>query len=368
LNYGQNLTVHKLSAQAAGVDPVFFFPRISGGGYAALVDTLVVFSGPAAAGTVTLLNKAGGTDLTVAGMPAGTAAGMLVFNSAGGSYAFVVSMSGSTATMTQPISTSLATTIGIPTLALGTNWATGDTITVYNKPNATNLKAWRPTGGDVGSSAGVSWVQFTQVVDSSGSGASEYPCVNDCASTVFSCCYIAPRLQLGTVNGRGQALVILGCFSNVVINYSAECEFYAGIVAGSFTQQGVGVILDGNLIIVGLLNIVATTTIGSAHIMASGIQFTAGAVLRVSATLWGQGGLNLSPGCVYENTSGTTFAASLLTSGALTFGATGTGSGYVGSGVFTDGITLTPAHIDTGAAGGAGLQDILTGARFCNPQ
>lgn len=364
MNVGQNVTIHKLSAQTLNVDPVFFFPRLSNGGYAALIDTLVVFAGPQAAGTVTLLNKAAGTDLTVAGMPAGTTAGMYVFNSTSGSYAFVVSITSGTATMTQPVPTANVTTIGLPTGALGTNWATGDTITVYNKPNLTNLKSWHPFGGDVnGSAACVGWLQWTQIADASGTAAAEYPMVNNCASTVMSGCYIAPRLQVSVLAGRGFGNFVLGCFTNIAIVYSGECEFYGGVIAGTFTNQGVGTTLDGNVIVVGGTSITgAFTIVGSVHFTASiGVQ---GGVLRVGTTIWGQAGITLFPGSIYENATASTFVLTLLTSGSLLLGSNATGSSFTpGTGLWTSAIALTPANIDANN----GLQDPLTGARFCNP-
>jgi hypothetical protein len=336
MNYGQNATFHKLSSQPAGQDPVFFFPRISGGGYAALVDTLVTFAGPVAAGTVTLLNKSAGTDLTVASMPGGTTAGMLVFNSTSGSYAFVVSMSGSTATLTQPIPTTNITTVGLPAGALGTNWVTGDTITIYNL-NATNLKAWRPIGGDViGSAACVGWVQFTTIVDPSGSAAAEHGMVCDCASLVYSACSIAPTLRMSALNGLVQGNWLQGCYVSArVVNEAGPCEIYAGvnqsvtILSGSPNSQ----VVDGNAILKGTTAIYSGTLMGSVHLTGT-VEVLTNSFLGFSVSLWGAGQLTVAPGGICQNQTSTTWASTLLLSGGLSFGGVDFGSTPIAGGTF----------------------------------
>jgi hypothetical protein len=77
---------------------------------------------------------------------------------------------------------------------------------------------------------------------------------------------------------------------------------------------------------------------------------------------WGTGGITITPGGVFWNATGTTFAASLLTSGSLTLGTFTNGSAYVpGTGQWIGGIAITPASIDTYG----GLNDPQTGAKFC---
>jgi hypothetical protein len=361
------LTVTFLSAQTVGADPIFFTPKLANGAQAVLVGTLVQFAAPQAAGTVTLINKTAGTDMTIASMPAGTTAGMLVFNSTKGGYAFVASITAGTATMTQPLSTALVTTPAIPTLALGTNWATGDTITVYNIPPSINLKAWRPTGGDLssGGSACVSWVQFIQIADSSGSNTSEYPQVNDCATSVLSCCYVGPRLHLAALNGRGNNNIVLGSFcKGPVVNESGPAEIYGGVLASTLQNfaTSLSFVVDGNTIVTGATTINGSMSVTSAHFVGN-ITVT-GAVLQLatSPTLWGAAGITLNPGGVLYVSSGT-FVAALLNTGTLQIGASTTGSAYNNptAGSWTNSITLTPANMDTNS----GLQDPATGARYC---
>jgi hypothetical protein len=361
-NDGQSLTVHKLSAQAPNVDPVFFYPRISGGGYAALIDTLVVFAGPFAAGVVTLLSKGGGTDLTVASMPAGVTAGMYVLNSTSGSYAFVKSMSGTTATMTQPIAPPSG--VGLSAGAMGTNWVTGDTLTVYNVPNLTNLKAWRPSGSDISATtAGVGWVQWTQVADPSGVGNSTLEVFNDSAGQNFQGCYFAGIVSISSSGAPvGNVNVFSGCFfAQAVTPLCGPGFIFGGCILGSFNNRSIGFTLGGNVIL-STSSTMSVLFITDAH-NSGGLSILRGGIARVSGTLWGAGGVSVDAMAAYENGSGTTFALSLLCTGGNSFGSSLTGTKYVG-GTFTDGVALTPANMDAFN----GLQDPLTGARFCNPQ
>jgi hypothetical protein len=364
LTYGNSVVVCKLSAQSAGVDPVFFFPRLSGGGYAALVDTLVQFAAPQAAGTVTQIVKTSGSasDMTIASMPAGTTAGMYVFDSTAGGYAFVESMSSSTATMSQPLNTSLVTTIGLPTAALGTAWSTGDTITVYNVPNLSNLKAWQPKGGDVvGSAASVGWVQWTQIADSSGaSNASYYPLINEATSNVLSGVYIAPRVHIGISGGRGQQAWLLGCFAhNPVAIFSGEPEIYASYLASTLTNQGTDSLVDGNTTVNGTTSVTALLQSVTAHY--NGLITLAGAGGQFEITsggvAWGAAGVSISPqGSFWSNPS---WSTSLLLSGSLTFGSNTTGCNWSGA-TPTCSINLTAANLVTNGS----LQDLNSGARF----
>jgi hypothetical protein len=365
---GSNVIVNKLSAQTLNVDPVFFFPRLSKGGYAALIDTLVVFSAAAAGGVVTPLSQSGGTDMTIATIPAGVTAGMYVFNSTQDGYAYVTSVSGTTATVQQPLNASLVTTIGLPTFALGTNWATGDTLTWYNIPNLTNLKAWRPTGGDVvGSAASVGWVQWTQIADASGAGTAEFGVVCDCASSVLTGCYVAPRLQAAGLDGRGQGIVILGCFCATNVGVSAANDFgevYASYIGGTLQVLGSQANINGNSTVLGTTTVFGGLLIGSGgcHFV-GGITIESQSWIQANGNVWGAATLTINPAGTYYNTTGTTFALSLLISGALKFGTATTGTFFTpGTGLWATPTNITQANIDTNN----GLQNAQTGARFCN--
>ena len=85
------------------------------------------------------------------------------------------------------------------------------------------------------------------------------------------------------------------------------------------------------------------------------------ALLRANAAyFWGTASLTLSPGATFWNDTGSVWAGELLISGALKIGTNTTATEYA-AGVWTDGIPITSANMDTHN----GLQDPFTGARFC---
>lgn len=369
--YGQNIVWHKLSAQNTGNNPIFFSPRISGGGYAAFIDTLVPFyssdgGGSYLLGTVTQLNQTAGTDMTISNMPAGTTAGMYIFDSTAGGYAFVESMSGSTATMTSPLNTSLVTTIALGTCAVGTAWSTGDTATIYNIPNLSNLKEWRPTGGDVnGSVASLGWVQWTQIADSSGSGLSEYQFVGDSASNILSGVYVAPRLHMSTLGGRQYSSAIFGSFlKSPVVQFTGISEVCGSYLSSTFTVYGGQCNFGANSTINGSISLTVPSGIGvnsgGAHFNGN-IALSNGAQFEMGSPIWGAAGISVGPFAgVWVELAGGSWAADFLTTGTNILGAIGTGSRYVGSGVNVDGIPVTQAAlIDAGT-----LFDPYTAGRF----
>ena len=366
LIYGQNVQVCKSSAQSTGVDPVFFAPRLSGGGYAALVDTLVAagtqFAG-GVLGTVTPLSQSGGTDMTIASMPAGATAGMYIFDSQVGGYAFIESMSGTTATVTQPLNTSVVTTITLPSLALGTAWSTGDTATLYNIPNLTNLKAWQCVGGDLASSASVCWVQWTQIADSSGGGTSVFILMNNSAESVLSGVYVAPRLHATAYVGRGNGNTIQGSFLKSAVVGTGQFNFGADFCASSF-QAGPSdtttSVLNGNTSLATTLSVHSggiQVNTGGLHV--NGSTTVNQGQIELQAPLWGATGVTCQGASVVYDNSGS-WAANFLWTGSNLFGTSSTGSRYVSAGVNVDGLT-----INVGVLSDAGsLFNPNSGSRF----
>jgi hypothetical protein len=358
MNYGQNITWNQLSAVPAGTDPCFFFPRLSGGGYAAYIGTLVPFyssdgGGNYLLGTVTAASQAGGTDMTIANMPTGTTAGMYLYDSTAGSYAYVESMSGQTGTMTQPLTAASLTTIGLPSCTLGT-MSTGDTATLYNIPSASGLKQFRATGADV-SDAGsnqpsVTWIQWTQILDTSGlaTPGSEFPSINDSASTIMSGVYIASRLHMGSLHGRGNGNDLLGSFVvGAAIVFSGDAllcgDFLKSTLAlagsaglGTFTQIG------GNTTVNSTSQISSNIEVNNSGAHFVGNITTRSATLELTAPAWGAAGVIASGigGGVWCNGS---WAANFLLTGANQLGTATTGSRYVSLGVNVDSIPLTVA-------------------------
>lgn len=302
-------------------------------------------------------------------MPPSAAAKQLVLNVTRNSYAFIDSMSGSTATVSQPIPASTLTTPGTPTLAVDNTWTTGDTLSTFTLPDV-NLKEWRPVGGDVGEGGAASaytagWVQFVHIVDTSGTADSIYALTSDTAANVLSSCQISTRVAASITNGRHEPAYMVGCdiTGQVAMGGLGTPEVYGGILRGGMevsTGQGK---FDGDAVTHGTANFEGTSGWVVNAFFDGAINIGNSGSVFVASSLWGSASVNVLPECAYWNESGTTFVASLLTSGQLRFGSMTTGTKYVG-GVFTDGVALTQANMDLFN----GLQDPNTGARFCNSQ
>jgi hypothetical protein len=362
-NYGQSVTVHQLTSQPAAQDPVFFAPYVSGGGAAVLLGTLILSGGASSSVNVTAKARGGpGTLLQITNFGA-LAQKQLVFNSTRGSYAFVDGTTSPFA-MTQPLSSTLLSTVGVPTLAEDNTWTTGDTFQAYTLPKC-NLKAWRPRGGDASASVvGGGWVQFVEIADSSGTGASEYPHLCDSGVNVLSSCLIDTRCHVATLNGRGQGAYLLGCYAaGQVVCFSGNPAIYGGTCAGGATVDAANPSLDGDLILHSASAFNACLPVVGAVYGDGTLQIEGGGATRVSTALWGSVAVTINPSSAYWNGSGTTFAATLLTNGALKLGANTTGSFFTpGTGLWTSAVNITPANLDTNN----GLQNPQTGARFCN--
>jgi hypothetical protein len=363
MNYGQNVTVHQLTSQPASQDPVFFAPKISGGGYSAIVGTLIANGSPSSSVVVTPKARGGpGTLLQVSSF--GTvAAGNLLFNSTRNSYAFVDTIADGEMVMTQPISAALLTTPTSPALAEDNSWATGDTMQAYTLPSV-NLKQWRPEGGDVvGSAFSVGWVQFVNIADASGGTSSEFTFLGE-TLTVLSACTVASRLYIGGLGGRGAALLVMGCrVVGVCASFAGTAEIYGGVLDAGLTNVNCNLTLDGDIIVRSAISVEAPyTVIGAVYIDNFNLNVDTG-MLRMTVALWGPGSLALYPHAVLYNNTGTTWAATLLISGALYFGGTlTTGSYYTAAtGLWVGAVALSAANFDTHN----GLNDPQTGARFC---
>jgi hypothetical protein len=375
MNYGQNITFHQgVNAVPAGTDPCFFYPKISGGGHAAYIGTLSPFyssdgGGNYLLGTVTQAVTTAGSasDMTIANMPTGTTAGMYIFDSTAGGYAFVESMSGQTGTISQPQNTAAVTTVTTPGLAVGTAWASGDTAILYNIPAASGLKAWRASGGDFSSSAAasVSWVQWVTIPDTSTNATSVYIMANDSVESVLSGVYVASRLHTASFGGRGSGSWVQGSFiKGAVVNFSGAFALVSDYLASTFTTQGSGTTitnLAANTTIAGAFTIVG----GGAQVNTGGLHVTGlttcdnGQIELSSAPMWGAGGLTANAGCTIWAQGGG-WAADMLLSAQLALGTATTGTRYNGAGAFVDSIPLTVGGLtDAGS-----IFNLNSGARF----
>jgi hypothetical protein len=374
LVYGQNLTIHQLSSQPANVDPVFFEPRISGGGHAALIGTPILVADIPVGGAVTAKAPgAPGVRLQVAAMPVGTVANQLVFNVTRGSWAFIDSMAVLVATMQQPLTAASVTAPGPanPVAVPDNTWATGDHLQTYTLPT-TNLKRFCPVGSDVSAAAGnpgcVGWVGFVIIADSSAATLSAYIHVGRCATNVLSLCLVATRLSLSSEGGRGNFASLLGCqVSGLVFADAGDVVIQGGGCAAGISQGNSFLNILSGTTIHGTCTLVSSSTMCSGNtddVFCDGSIQIRAMMFNVVGLMWGSYSVNLLPGGRYVNGTGSTFVLkALLTSGALTMGGGGTGTSYTaGTGLWASAIALTPAAID--GAPGSALVDPLTGAGF----
>ena len=201
----QTTTIHILDSQSLGDERIVLSPILSGTATNfVIVGTPANVGGTFAAGTVTVkVRSSAGNDLMIAGVTSGTA-GMLVHNATRSSYAFIKSMSGTTATMEAHSDRRVAnhnqwlwfsgegTTIGRP----------GDTLQLQSVP-LLNLSVLHPSGGDsnTGSVNGVCWAQMIHVPDISGtpsnSGFGVHP--EGCA-LIYSVCWLDPFITANSTN------------------------------------------------------------------------------------------------------------------------------------------------------------------------
>jgi hypothetical protein len=369
--YTQATTFTLQSSQSGTNDPIFFTPKLANGGQAVLIGTPITVAGsPFIAGTVTTqVQGAPGTRWQVAGMPAASAAKQLLFDSTTNAYAFIDSIAGSVATITQPLPSSLINTVGLFSPTEST-FATGDTITAYTLPTA-NLKVWRPQGGDVGSggantSASVGWVQFIQVADSSGTGESELPVTNDAATLNFSAVQFLTRVHINILGGRGYGVSLVGCDTSqvIVVFGGGSGMFYGGVVRnGMVIAGGATPDIEGDVAIHGTLAI-TSAFVNFINVFSDGVlQATYGMMQTNGGVAWGSFSVVLYPGSVFYRVGGTSWATTLKTTGSLGFGSNSSGSYFSGS-TWTSGITISAANIDTND----GLQNPQTGAKFSNSQ
>lgn len=375
----QQITIfHKLSAQVPGQDLIFFDPYTAAGGQAQLIDTLVPLDGgmdvqitdaaflakqPDAAG--------GGQLLQISGLPAGITAGMFVCDvTQGNSCAFIDSVpDAGVAKMQQPLTDAsfLMPSSGLPTAVEVNGWTPGDTVNVFTE-NATNLKRWHCSGGDV-SDAGLfsgCWTQFTNVLDlGTGSPPSELPLVAEGINGIAGS-KVDPRVHISYLNGRGNGAYLFGNFHTgtviQIVGGGSPYMFGGGTVNG-FTSTS-GFFLEGDTIVHGtwlvegpglfLRNVFTDATtfqLGNAGIGNLGSA-------RLGGPLYGTAALNLFPGSVFTNPAWGNY----FLTGAMTLNSATTGCFVSGldAGAITCNVPVTQPNLVTNHT----IKSLNNGATF----
>ena len=360
-NYGQSVQINQLTAQPIGQDPVFFEPRVSGGGQAIIMGSPLAVGIPQAITVET--NKsvgAPGTLLTIANL-AGISAGQLVVNTTLGSQAIVDSV-GVTTVMQQPQTTaSLVSTATRPSPVEDNGWSTGNMVQLYTLPNC-NIRLWRPVGSDglVLTQPSGGWTFYLSVT-------SDAFFRIECESVDFAAinCLLNGGVWATETVGRAS---LVGCSSpGGCLLRGGRLEVFGGGMTGLSVGPGTLIatnnpIIHGNITGLdgfGVLEILGETYSDGALLSTGSTPFFGEIQLR--AAWWGSFSVSLSPGTTFWNNTGTTFAAELLTTGAFTIGASGNGAAYnPGTGTFTSGIPITIANLDPNG----GLVDPVTNAGF----
>lgn len=353
LPFGQSVTIHQLSAQTAGQDPVYFAPRLSGGGQAVLLVTLQVLQAAFVGGVVTpRVIGAPGTRLQVAGLT-GAAAKQYVFNQTRNSYASIDSVAVGVATMGQPLT---AASVAVP--ATGTpaptednTWATGDTYIIYQR-QLTNLIAWDPVGADIsaGNKQSCGWVQWARIPDAQGSANDRTPHTCRTCFTTLSDCQVDGTIVCSTRAGSYQ--LIGGDYTGNVRAVAGNGTHSGGIYraglnhfAGTLTWQA-GIVLHSNV------NIKTPGIFTTGDVFSDGtwnIGNSGAGELYWSGQIWGSFSVVLSAASACINASGGAWAANFLTSGTLKFATLTTGTPPSVGGTFTlNGVT----QVDVAPAGG----------------
>ena len=178
-------------------------------------------------------------------------------------------------------------------------------------------------------------IEGCEVLNSSGTtaNASEFPLIGDSAIMAATNTKFDTRLTMGGLHGRGAGQYCLNCNMAALTTTLVEStpEIYAGLFRGTIQVQGGAPILDGDLISHGLISMFASETFFGAVYCdnASGFNVNVGAAMKIQnsfgAFIWGTGPINnIGPNAAVDN-SGPSFAANVLTTGALTFNGRTTG-------------------------------------------
>jgi hypothetical protein len=305
-------------------------------------------------------------------VPVDVTPGILLHNTTKDSYAFVDSVSGAVAVMTQPLDAAGLTTVAATqTYVEDDTWAAGDFYQALSVP-LLNLKIFDVYGGssNAGFTAPIGWLQMIHVGDTSGLTGNDIfpPRLVDGNNLTLSCVWADPYLYLNCTEGpfscfaanvwapQGvyyQAAIMIGGASNTLLNVDDSSFEDLASIDGDAIVHGPAFIKGGRYCIAGLAYF--DSSIDVAH----GGTILIEPDIVGAGIVWGTPSINLEgPGSAVQNATGGTWAAALFAT-ALSIEGIATGTSYA-AGVWTDGITVTSANLDTNL----GLQNPRTGSRY----
>ena len=378
---GQNLTLHVMGSQGLNVDIFAFDPLPSGGGLYAIVGvpTLVATFN---LGTVTAKNRAAAQVLEAAGFThAGLAQGQLVINNVSGAHALIENLTGSTAKLSQPVTPLAypADASTFPSVTEDDSWATGQSVSVYSLP-AVNMNGLDARGGQAASSSGIStcWVQYLTLLDASGeAGNSTFQPSTTGVSTIFVDCVIQPYTVTGHGPEGASSTIFIGCGFEGGVQLAAAVQLagyshlYGTSVSGAQGAVDLDAICRPQCTVFGQdAAIIGTIFVDTGNLIINACEawLDSDVFGLIGPCVYGPGAIQVVRGgrlfLIGGDAGGGTWAGTVKCTGGITMEGLSTGTKYVAGtpGVFTDGIALTAANLDTYG----GLQNPVTGARIAN--
>lgn len=348
VNYGQNVTIHLMSSQPSGADPVEMMWFVSGGSMVIFDGLLGMTAAGANFGAGTLgggfgysgaVASAGGTQMTIGSAPAYALRGTLLENTTRTSYAFVDNLVSTTISATQPQTKGSLTTYSSPAGVVDNDWVAADTIAVWNLPTV-NLKSWIVYGDDQNTVTGGALVRL-QILDSAGSSSSF--ALEGHGNYVSSCVWHRGVTRVSGVAGRGVTLMNTLHSNNLVFQTGPVAMYGGAAILGANLRNNTSpttnltnnVCLHSTVNVQGIISASNVFSDGSVNVLENGTLDVTGGMF------WGSYSGNVAPMALWENQSGSTFVlAATLTNGALTIDGAGTGSTGIATGTFTlNGVT-----------------------------
>jgi hypothetical protein len=340
LNPGTGTVITVMSSQPAGsktADPWGTFAAGSPVGLVEIIGQLQPVGATCTDGAVTAISRGNpGNDWQAAAGTCTYVAGQIIFNSsvAGGSYAWIDSVGGGTATLTPPMAASSITTVtNNPTVTLdGASWTVGggDTIQLYTVPTIwiDNIATVTGTNSVIGGASGLTWLQWFNIGQAGGGTGLSGTAINPTGITEISMVRSDAGMKLNgyQTNGAIEPAQVISPWFNGGVESNGDVNIYggawgtAGVVSG--VLRGTVLQLMDDVIAHGSNDMEDGSVVSAKNVhVPSGtwtVQPGTAIALRVGVAngcMWGAGALETVEGGVVSNkTGGGLWANNLLLS------------------------------------------------------
>lgn len=373
----QTTTIHLLAGETVEQESAIISPILVNGSNFILRGVPIAHGATFSPSVVVAKNRATPQLLELEGLPAGTAAGMLIQNVTKASYAFVDSVVSNTGVITQPFDNDGLTTVitaeGSNPLEVNT-WSSTDTYQLFDLP-IFNLKQLQPSGGDSKDTtleSPVTWIQWVRIPDVSGTpGYSRYTAAPNGCSIVHSMCWFdSVFVGINLTNNIGS--MNLGCWHNGSSDMQAWWAIGGAIGLGSFFLNAAyftnlsgpdgDIIIHAPIIVKGGYSVCGFVYADNNDSTIAGSQLRIEPFFYSTGQLWGPGGMDVDGGGALLNETNGSWAACFTLTGVLSLEGVTSGSAYNDptAGLWTNGITISAANLDTHS----GLQNPITGSKY----